>query len=255
MFVFQLQDFYHFFLLFARISVALSILPGFSETTVTPRIRVFLAVFFCLILQPLIPAEGAKNMTAMTIGIAIAGEMVIGFALGMVGKILLMILDLIGGILSFEMGLSSAVVFNPQIASQTPVVTSFLTMAGITLIFLTDLHYLMIQSLVESYTVFPINFSFVPTIFNDFSKMFVKAIQKFFYLGVQLSIPFLIAGTILQVLMGLFNRVMPQLQIFFVGLPLQVLGGILLMLLMLVTLMNAFQVTFQSGMKDIFGFG
>jgi flagellar biosynthetic protein FliR len=72
----------------------------------------------------------------------------------------------------------------------------------------------------------------------DVTEIVVRAVSAHFALALQLAAPFLLLGTIWQAGLGLLSRLVPNIQILFVSLPGQVLGG-LLILAMLVSPMCA----------------
>ena len=56
----------------------------------------------------------------------------------------------------------------------------------------------------------------------------------------QLSAPFLVFGLLFNLGLGILSRLMPQMQVFFVGMPLSILGGLMLLLLVIGTMMTTF---------------
>jgi hypothetical protein len=61
-----------------------------------------------------------------------------------------------------------------------------------------------------------------------------------FRVGIQLSAPFIVFGLLFNIGLGVLSRLMPQMQVFFVGLPLSILVGLLFLLLLLGSMMSFF---------------
>jgi flagellar biosynthetic protein FliR len=148
-----------------------------------------------------------------------------------------------------QMGLSNAVLFNPLMNAQTPITSSFLMVAAVTLVFVSDFHHIILMHLVKSYELFPPTFSLLAFGSGDVVQSLIKLISYTLLFGVQLSLPFLIVGIVFQFLLGLMNRLIPNLQIFMIMLPFQILWGLFLLLtlvgLMLQHFMSAFSDFYQ----------
>ncbi len=61
------------------------------------------------------------------------------------------------------------------------------------------------------------------------TEMVVRAVGAHFALALNLAAPFLLAGMVWQIGLGLLARLVPQLQVYFAALPGQVLGGLFLL--------------------------
>ena len=107
-------------------------------------------------------------------------------------------------------------------------------MLGITLIFATDLHHLVIAALNDSYTLFQPGD--IPLL-GDVAALTTRTIAAAFRIGIQLSAPFLVFGLLFNLGLGVLSRLMPQMQVFFVGIPLSILLGFLILLLVVGAMM------------------
>jgi flagellar biosynthetic protein FliR len=161
----------------------------------------------------------------------------IGIFLGTVARILLSALDIAGTVVSLQLGLSAAQIFNPMLAQPGTLTSTLYGLLGILLIFLTDLHHVLIRALVDSYDVFAPGV--VPQ-FNDMSDVMAHAVASAFSIGMQMSAPFILLGTAFFVGLGIAGRLVPQLQIMFVTQPLQIIGGITALMLVLAASMRWF---------------
>lgn len=229
---------YEILLVFARTSSALLMLPGIGETFVSMRIRLLLAGGLALAVAPVIapqlPAEPATVPGLLTL---VAGEVVIGLYFGLVARILLLTLDTAGRVISFSTGLAAATIFNPSITEQGSAIGLILTLLGILLLFITDMHHFLIRSVVESYEVFRPG---GPMLFGDLSEALTEIVAGSFKVAIQLSAPFYVFSLLFFVCLGVLARLMPQLQIFFIGLPVQIGMGLFLLSTILGAMMTAF---------------
>jgi len=116
-------------------------------------------------------------------------------------------------------------------------VGNFLTVLGITLVFATNLHQLVIAALNDSYSLF--RPGEVPLV-GDMAQHITNVIAAAFRIGIQLSAPFLVFGLLFNLGLGVLSRLMPQMQVFFIGLPLSILLGLLLLMLVIGAMMGTF---------------
>jgi flagellar biosynthetic protein FliR len=110
-------------------------------------------------------------------------------------------------------------------------------MLGVTLFFATDMHHLIIFALNDSYTLFEPGE--LPAS-GDVAALVTKTVAGAFRIGIQLSAPFLVFGLLFNLGLGLLSRMMPQMQVFFVALPLSILLGFLFMVLVIGSMMGIF---------------
>lgn len=225
-------------LIFARIGSALMLLPGFGEAYVLQRYRLLLAVVISLLLLPILaPLLPAMPSSPAALVVMLGAEIAIGVFIGTLARTLLAGLEMAGQFVSLQTGLSNAVIFNPLQPEQTPIPSSLYSALGVLLIFLTNLHYLMLRGLVDSYMIFTPGK--LPPI-GDLSQTVAHAAAGSFRLALEMAAPFIALGTVFFLAIGLIGRLVPQLQVMFVSQPLQIMGGLLLFALVLAAGMGWF---------------
>ena len=208
------------FLIFVRVGAILSLLPGFSAVFVSARVRLLLALIISLLLAPVL-AERLPSPPASAAGLVllIVGETITGVFIGSIARIMLTALHAAGTMTAYFASLANALVQDPVVDQQTATLAGFFTTLGLTAVFATDLHHLMLQGIVDGYAVFPAGRA--PPV-GDLAAAIGRLVADSFVLGVQLAAPFLIVGVGYQVALGLLGRLMPQLPVYFFGMPLQV---------------------------------
>ena len=145
-------------------------------------------------------------------------------------------------------GLGFVTAVDPTQGQQGLIVGNFLTVLGITLVFATDLHYLVIGALNDSYSLFKPG-EVMAT--GDVAALFTRTTGTAFRIGVQLAAPFLVFGLLFNVGLGVLSRLMPQMQVFFVGMPLSILVGFLILLLVIGAMMGVFLDYLQGVLREI----
>ncbi|HLI13160.1 MAG TPA: flagellar biosynthetic protein FliR [Alphaproteobacteria bacterium] len=218
-----------FFLVFARVGTALMLLPGFGESYVSTRIRLLLGLVLAGAVLPIVaPRLPGLPASPVALLVLLGGEILIGFFFGAIGRIMILGLSTAGSIIAYQASLANALVTDIIAAEQGAVIASFLTMVGVLLVFVTDLHHLALRALVDSYALFPPGtLPLLGDLANDVSRIVAQS----FLIGVQIAAPLIVLGLVFFFGAGLLSRLMPQVQTFFVLQPLQITLGLLVMLL------------------------
>ncbi len=156
---------------------------------------------------------------------------------GLVARLTISSLQIAGSVIAQQVGLGFVTAVDPSQGQQGMIVGNFLGVLGLTLIFATDLHYLVIAALNDSYTLF--HPGEVPLL-GDVASLVSSTVTGAFRIGVQLAAPFILFGLVFNLGLGVLARLMPQMQVFFVGMPLSILGGFLILVLVLGAMMMTF---------------
>ena len=144
-----------FMLVFARIGTMVMLLPGLGELSVPVRVRLTIALVLTAVLLPL--HRDAYTIDLRAFGPVLrcsAQEMLIGAVLGLTARLTISALQVAGSVIAQQLGLGFVTAVDPTQGQQGVIVGNFLTMLGITLIFATDLHHLVIAALNDSYALF-----------------------------------------------------------------------------------------------------
>ncbi len=227
-----------FMLVFARIGTMVMLLPGLGELSVPVRVRLTIALVLTAVIVPL--HQNAYQLDLRSFGpmLAMLGEeLFIGAVLGLSARFTISALQVAGSVIAQQLGIGFVTAIDPTQGQQGIILGNFLTILGLALIFATDLHHLVIAALNDSYTLFAPGD--IPLL-GDVAALTTRTIANAFRVGIQLSAPFLVFGLLFNLGLGILSRLMPQMQVFFVGVPLSILAGFLILLLAVGAMMGAF---------------
>lgn len=232
-------------LVFARVGAMVMTLPALGEATVPPRVRLMLALALTILLVPVVadtyPA-GATQKPLMVVGL-VGLETLTGLAIGLLLRTIISAVNTAGNVIAMQSGLAFAQTFDPTQGAQSALVSTFISLLAIVLIFAADLHHVLIAGIEHSFVLFPPG-KILPT--GDLAKLAIETVSEAFTLGVQMASPFLVFGLILYGASGVVARLMPQVQIFFLAMPLNILAGFVLLSLTLSGMMLWFLDAFAS---------
>lgn len=238
-----------FMLVFARIGAMVMLLPGFGETNIPTRIKLSIALLLTLIILPLHRTAYQVDMNSLTpLLVLMLHEIVVGVVLGATARVTLSALQVAGSVIAQQLGLGFVTAIDPTQGQQGLLIGNFLTILGLTLLFATDSHHLVIAALSESYRIFSPGEVF-PS--GDVAALATRAFAAAFKIGLQLSAPFLVFGLVFNIGLGILARLMPQMQVYFVGVPLSILAGFLILGLVITALMGAFLDYFVGVMQQL----
>lgn len=227
-----------FLILFARVGAVLMLLPVFSEDAVPARLRLLLALgmsagLWGVLAGRITPAIQSENALP---GILIA-ELLVGIAMGMIVRIMFAAAAMAGSMISTQVGLSAAIMFDPTQGTPAPLLGRFVGLAAAIVCMGMGVHHLWIGSIVQSYAVFPVG-GLPPG--HDFAALAVSVTGKAMALSLSLAAPLIVYGIVFNVALGLSARMAPAIQVFFIAQPLNILLGLALFATVIGTMLSVF---------------
>lgn len=239
-----------FALVFARVGTLVMLMPGIGERFVFSRARLSLAFFIALMLVPM--ARPLLKIPVDVPGIVglLMSEILIGLVIGLCARFVMASLQTAGTLVAQTMGLGFAMTVDPSGGLQNPSIGNLLTMLGITLILVTDLHHVAIVAIHESYRLLPPGG--MPGM-GDALGLAIRTTSQGFSLAVQIASPFIIFGLLFNVGLGVLARMMPQLQVFFLAVPASILGGMLVLMVVMGVMMSVFLESLGGFLRQLTG--
>ena len=211
------------FLVFARVGAMLMLLPGIAEPGVPPRIRLTFAILVSLVLAPnLAPLFPPMPEDTFPLAGLIIQEVLVGLGFGAVLRMVLGAITVAGQIISMQTGLAMAQALDPSLGTQSALIGAFLSVTATAFIFATGLHLVFIAGVAGVYQIVPPG---VDIMVGDFAEMAIMTFVSAFRVGVQMAAPVIVFGLVFNLSLGVLSRLMPQAQIFFIGMPLTILMG------------------------------
>lgn len=216
------------FVVFCRVGACLMAMPGFSSPRVMVQVRLFIAIAATLAISPLIlvvvePIIAAAPLDELLRIILV--ELLIGVLIATFGRAFFGALQMMVGAAanasSFSMPMS--VVEEYQ---QLPPMAGLVTLTATAMLFITGAHADVFVALAESYRAVPVGGDFVPAAALD---QFSTKLMRGMILALRITSPFLIYGLIVNLTLGLTNRLMPQMAVYFVAIPAVMMGGLFIL--------------------------
>jgi len=235
-------------IVFLRVGAAMAFLPALGETTVPVRVRLALSIALTLAVapgvQPSLPVTGPTALLFRYLGTEIPA----GLALGLSLRLFVLALQMAGTMAAQSTSLSQ--MFGGQGAEPMPAMSHLMVAAGLALAMIMGLPQRMVAMLIQSYDLWPAGSYPDVASLRDWG---VAILARSFALAFCLSAPFLIAGLLYNVALGILNRAMPQLMITMIGAPAMVLGAMILMAVALPVGLGLWVRLLETAAADPFG--
>jgi flagellar biosynthetic protein FliR len=234
-----------FVLVMARIGAAMTLLPGLGEAEPPMMVRMGLTLGITALLLPgIAPLVPKVPEAAAQAAFMVAAEIITGLWLGWLARLLVLSLPIAGQFISYMLGVANVLQPDPELGSQATPIARLFDVAAPVAILVSGLYALPLAALAGSYRLIPPG-SLLPA--ADTAATAARAATDAFALAVRLASPFLLVSIIWHVGTGLLARLVPRMQVYFVTMPGQILGGIALLAVLATAVMSAWQSAVQTG--------
>lgn len=221
-----------FLLLLTRVSGIFVISPFFGSMNIPVYFRAAASLAFAVVLFPVIDhfQELQAPATVIAYTAAVLSELFIGWLIGFVAYISFAAITMAGKVMDMQVGFAIVNVMDPTSGQQMPLIGSFLYNLGLIVFLVTNGHHMIIAALFES-------FKMVPMLTMEPSLSLPLIIANFttgiFLTGMKIAMPVTFAILLTNVGLGILARTMPQMNIFVVGIPMQLAVGVLILSMVL----------------------
>jgi flagellar biosynthetic protein FliR len=210
-----------FVLVLIRVSVILFMIPIFQSAQVNSMTRFGLGLAIAFIVWHVVPSIQPLGLGGLAA--AVISQAFVGFVFGFVAFLVFVGIQFAGEVMDLQVGFSIVNVINPLTSQNVSVLGEFQLALG-SLIYLTaDAHHFLIEGLGGSFNLVPLPFASIqPALETDMMTFYGQA----FFMVFQIAAPVGIALFLTNIGLALMTRVAPQLNIFAIGFPLQILIGL-----------------------------
>ncbi len=227
------------FLAFCRIGGCMMTMPGFSSARMPYQIRLFLALAMSMALLPLFwndlyPRATGDSVTYVTL---IVSEMLTGVMFGLIAHFYTIAMQFAGTAVGMFISFSGHPSPDPLEDAPENQLTSMLTTGGLLVLFVLDFHHVVIKALAESYATLPVGRLI------DTQQMLISltdTLSGSMMIVLRLASPFLLFGLLFNVVVGLVNKLAPQIPVYFISTPYALLGGLLLLYFGIAAMLDQF---------------
>jgi flagellar biosynthetic protein FliR len=219
--------------------------PIWSNRAIPVQLRIALAAGTALVLTPLIAEVPAVGSLTALVPLAMR-EVLVGMVIGFVAVLAFTAIQFAGELLDVSMGLSMINLLDPFTNVQMPILANFLHLLGMLIFFMIGGHHLLLKAMVDSYSIVPVG---TAVLTEGLAQQIIAMGGALFVLGLKVASPVIAAIFLTTVALGILNRAVSQMNVFVVGLPVQLGVGLFLLVVTLPLYLSFLQVLF-SGLNE-----
>jgi len=207
-----------FILLFIRFGALFLATPIFSHTSIPVNVKAALAFFFTVVFFSSLPPLAIQiNLSSLVM--AILGEFLFGLTIGIVLQLAYHVITFAGGQISFVMGFSLASAIDPQTGVSMPIISQFLSMIALMILFTLDLHHWVLLYVNNSLSAIPLG-GFLLS--EDIFGYILHASANMFLVGFTIAFPIIALSWLADVIFGMLMKTMPQFNLLVIGFPIKI---------------------------------
>ncbi|MDF7679667.1 flagellar biosynthetic protein FliR [Enterobacteriaceae bacterium ESL0689] len=212
-----------------RILALIGTAPIFNDKQVSKKVKIGLGGLIVILVAPTLPVVHVPIFSVSGLWLAIE-QILIGIALGMTMQFAFAAIRLAGEIIGMQMGLSFATFFDPSGGPNMPVLARLFNLLSMLLFLSFNGHLWLISLLVDSFHTLPV----APQPFNGNGFLALAQLgSSVFTSGLLLALPLICLLLTLNIMLGLLNRMTPQLSVFVIGFPITMTIGMITISLMM----------------------
>jgi flagellar biosynthetic protein FliR len=211
-----------FILVLCRVGGLFVLAPIFSGRMIPTHAKLIIAGGISFAIMPLV-TTGAKIPTGIEVVPLIMKELIVGLAIALGIGILGSGIQAAASLLDTMVGFSFAALVDPLSNVQSAVIGQFYSMFTVLVFLMIGGDRLMIEGIAASYRLVPVGQ--IPST-GQFAAMATDDLSKVFVIGLEIAAPVLIALALVDVALALVARSVPNMNVFFVGVPAKILVGL-----------------------------
>lgn len=244
-----------FGLSFARFISFITIVPFLGGQFVPTRIKIAVATALVIITYPSLSAEFPPDGSPLPFGVIgffglVAKEIFVGFTLGFVVSLVFEAVQTAGRIADFQRGSLMSELFAPQVQLEVSELGQFKLLFAIVIFITTGAHLFFITALVRSFEFIPaLKFPQVEAGWSQAAEFLTVMTGSVFSIGIQLAVPIVITILVADLFFGLINRAVPQVNVFFLSMPVKMWIGIFVLVIMMPILFERFRDLFDYSFR------
>ncbi len=240
-------------LIWARIMALVTMVPFLWGKPVPMVVRVAGATILMAFVVPFIlPDETPIVMeNALLIFFLFLKEVIMGVIIGYSASLVFFGFEAVGHMVENQRGMSIARVLIPQLGTQGSIASQLLFLLAIAIYFSMDAHLLFLRAFFETFITFPVlEFPKVESGWLPLVHYLAKSSGGILTMAVSISAPVIIAILVADIILGVANRVAPQINVWELGFNVKGYLGILILALMMLMMGQVMHDTFLRGHRD-----
>ncbi|MBL4889932.1 MAG: flagellar biosynthetic protein FliR [Candidatus Lindowbacteria bacterium] len=227
--------------IFVRVTGIFILTPVLSVQEIPLQVKGTFSTVVTLVLYPVTsPYIQVQELISVQLLLSLLDDLLIGILIGLFVSVYQTAFLMAAGFYSIPMGFGIVNAMDPTTQSQVPILGQLKSMLGITIFILIDGHHMIIEALIYSFQKLPYLTANVlsspdpvSASFGNLSGFMVQAMQEMFTISFALAAPILGTIFLVELVLGIFSKVAPQMNIMIVGFQVKIVVGIVVLIMTL----------------------
>lgn len=219
-----------FVLVLFRVLAVFMLAPAFSVRAMPTQAKIGLAFFVALVLWPGQQASLTVPLSLVSFAGAALRDTLVGAMIGFVARLVVNAAEMAGGIVDQQTGFRAGSALNPLSESPTAAVEQMYLLAATLLFLIANGHHALLLAFSRAYEVMPLAGS-VDLLGNGGERL-AALVSMAIASGCSIALPVIAVSLVLDVGLAIIARAVPQVQVFFVGMPIKIGVGLAIMAVM-----------------------
>ncbi|NLY91239.1 MAG: flagellar type III secretion system protein FliR [Firmicutes bacterium] len=232
-----------FMLVFFRNIGLLITAPLFQSRNLPPMVRVSIALFLSFLFTPLLEPLPVRSVSFGLFAFSLLQELALGLLMGYILFLTFAGLQLAGQLVDLPMGFSMVNVLDPQTGGQMPIIGQLYFIIALWIFILVKGDHILLTVLAQSFRLLPVGGEIL---FAKGLPYMIKAFGNLFLLAVQVALPIFGVLFLTDMGLGVLAKLVPQINVFFLGFPLKIFLGLFLLILSLPVLLRWLAVSYSG---------
>lgn len=238
-----------FLIMFIRISSIFLTAPIIGSRNFPFIGKIGFAFVISLLLFPVLDKNIKLPNDILSFLIIVLNQVMIGVLIGFTAYIIFIAIQLAGQIIDLQMGFGIVNVIDPLSNMQVSIIGQFQFVLGILIFLVINGHHYLFKALTDSFYLVPIT---SVGITNATIEKMIDIFYNMFIIAFKIAGPATVALLLTNVTLGFIARTIPQINVFIVGLPLNIMVGIAAVFLSLPVIVNMLSGLFNTMWDDIY---
>lgn len=244
---FTIQNMEFYLMVLVRVSGFVFVAPFFSHQSVPAQMKAAISILLSILVIQTIPVVTVTYSGVFGFSVLVLKELVVGIILGFMCNLCFYIVHFAGHVMDMEMGLSMATMFDPSSNMQITVTGNIYNYFVLLLLVVTNMHYYIIRSIMESFQYFGVGQAVFRLSLKD---IMVDFMAEYFVIALRIVLPVFCCMLLINVILGVLAKAAPQMNMFVVGIQIKLIVGLIVLIMLVQTLPMVSDFIF-SEMKDI----
>lgn len=223
-FDFSSRDVVAFILVLMRVAGLFLASPIFSSNTIPAQVKAAWTLLVAFIIFPLVDYSSLDlPQLGLPFALAVTRELMVGFVIGLGAYLIFVGIQMAGQLIDIQMGFGLVNVVDPITSTQVSVMGQYYYMVATVVFLAVDGHHLLIRGLMQTFDVIGLGQAhFTPALTDKMNDLF----SQVFFIAFKVGAPVIGALFITNLALGVIARTVPQMNVFIVGMPLNVMVGL-----------------------------